>query len=102
MLVIMEWLKENKKDILTEFITTNYLNHDSSYKIQKIDILSKGDISYEHTSKISNKKTKTKQRERTLEILLEKNNKVNRKNKINLKEQEINVLNECSIDNFRT
>ena len=101
MLVIMEWLKENKKDILTEFITTNYLNHESSYKIEKIDILSKGDISYKHISKVSKKKTKTKQRERTLEILLEKNNKVNRKNKINLKEQEINVLNECSIDNFR-
>ena len=53
-----------------------------------------------NTLRVSNK-TKIKQRERTLEILLEKNNKVNRKNKINLKEQEINVLNECSIDNFR-
>ena len=48
------------------------------------------------------KKTKSTQKERTLEILLEKNDKDNRKVKTTLSEEEIKYLSECDISNFKS
>jgi Alw26I/Eco31I/Esp3I family type II restriction endonuclease len=102
MLSIIKWLKENKQDILREFINTHYLEHEASYKIGKIEILSNGIISYTHTSYVSTKKTKITQKKRTIEILLEQNDKTNRKNKIQLTDAEIECLTDIDISTFKS
>ena len=102
MLSIIKWLKENKQDILREFINTHYLEHEASYKIGKIEILSNGIISYTHTSYVSTKKTKITQKKRTIEILLEKNDKINRKIKMKLTEEEIKYLSDINISTFKS
>ena len=68
------------------------MNHDKSYVIDNIDILSTGDINFTHTENITHKKTKQNQKERTIEILLEKNEKINRKIKVCLSDTEIHHL----------
>jgi hypothetical protein len=69
--------------------------------INNIDILSTGDIKFTHTENITHKKTKQKQKERTIQILLEKNNKINRKNKICLSDTEIQDLSDIDIYTFK-
>lgn len=103
MLSIIEWFKENKPHVLREFISTHYiLNFEQSYNIKKLNILDTGAITYDYTVSTSEKKTKIKQKERTIEILLEKDDKVNRKVKTNLSEEEIKYLSECDITNFKS
>tara|TARA_A100001015_G_C15037916_1_gene737563 strand:- start:2997 stop:4298 length:1302 start_codon:yes stop_codon:yes gene_type:complete len=103
MLSIIEWFKENKPDVLREFITTHsILNFEQSYNIKELHILDNGAITYDYTVSTSSKKTKTKQKHRTIEILLEKDDKVNRKVKMNLSEEEIRYLSECDITNFKS
>ena len=101
MLCIIEWFKMNKQDVLEKFIQNDYMNHIESYKIENIEFLENGDFTYKSTSSITKKKTKTKQRERTLEILLEKDNKINRKLKYNLTNEDIKQLSLCDINTFR-
>ena len=96
MLIIIDWMKENKKEVLTEFIENNYLKHDKSYKIENINIDSQGTITYEYSSSISTKKTKETQKQRTIEILTTKCDKKNRNIKITLTENEKNYLNQIN------
>lgn len=103
MLSIIEWFKENKPNVLREFITTHsILNIEQSYKIKELHILDNGAITYDYTVNTSTKKTKTKQKERTVEILSEKNDKINRKIKTNLSEEENKYLSDCDITNFKS
>jgi hypothetical protein len=99
---IFEWLKVNKQHIIQEFINEIYMNHDKSYVIDNIDILSTGDIKFTHTEKITpHKKTKQTQKERTIQILLEKDSKINRKIKISLSDTDINDLSDIDIYTFK-
>ena len=100
-LCIMNWLKNNNHSIVREFIMNEYLNLDSSYKIDSIEVLDNGDIKYHHTETTTNKKTKDVQRERTIEILLEKGDKINRKIKIQLTDAEIDYLSNIEIHTFK-
>ena len=103
MLSIIEWFKENKPDVLREFITTQcILNIDQSYNIKELDVLDNGTIKYNYTVSASEKKTKAKQKERTIEILLEKDGKINRKVKMKLSKDEIKYLSECELANFKS
>tara|TARA_B110000285_G_C15136083_1_gene627035 strand:+ start:88 stop:1395 length:1308 start_codon:yes stop_codon:yes gene_type:complete len=103
MLSVIEWFKENKEDVLREFITTHcILNIDQSYNINKLDVLDNGTIKYNYTVSTSEKKTKAKQKERTIEISLEKDDKVNRKVKMKLSKEEIKYLSECELANFKS
>lgn len=99
MLCIMEWIKRNKSDVLLEFILTEYLNHNQSYTIDNFEILSNGNFNYDYTVIPSIKKTKIKQKDRTIDILLE--NKINRKVKIILTEEEIRHLSTINTSNFK-
>jgi Alw26I/Eco31I/Esp3I family type II restriction endonuclease len=100
-LSIIEWLKENKQHIIEEFITEIYMNHDKSYVIDNIDILSTGDIKFTHTETITHKKTKQTQKKRTIQILLKKDEKINRKIKICLSDAEIQNLSDIDIYTFK-
>lgn len=100
-LYIIEWLKENKQHIIEEFITEIYMNHDKSYVIDNIDILSTGDIKFTHTETITHKKTKQTQKKRTIQILLKKDEKINRKIKICLSDAEIQNLSDIDIYTFK-
>ena len=102
MLLIIEWLKENKPILLKEYVIDNCLDLKKSYKIQKLQVLDYGRIIYEYTSGISKKKTKDKEQQRTIEILAEKDDKVNRKVKMKLSKKEIKYLSKCDITNFRS
>lgn len=102
MISIIKWFKENKPDVLRKFITNYILKFEESYNIKELHILDNGEITYDYTVSTSAKKTKTKQKERTFEILLEKNDKINRKVKTNLSEKEIKYLSECDITNFKS
>lgn len=101
MLHIIEWFKNNKVDVLKDFIQEEYINHKHSYKIDSINILDNGYIEYKVTSVISEKNTKTKQKDRTIEVCLENNNKQNRKIKAELNHDEVNMLIECNNTNFK-
>ena len=103
MLSIIEWFKENKPAVLRVFIMTYYiLNFEQSYNIKELHILDNGAITYDYTVSTSAKKTKTIQKERTIEILLEKGDKVNRKVKMKLSKEEIKYLSECEVANFKS
>ncbi len=102
MLSIIEFLKEEQPDLLKELVNTDYLNLEQSYKIQKLQVLGNGIITYDYTAQTSNKKTKKKQKERTLKIMSEKNSKNNRKVKIKLSAEEIKYLSECDITNIKS
>jgi Alw26I/Eco31I/Esp3I family type II restriction endonuclease len=95
-LKIVEWLKQNKLDVLNQFIET-YMNHSKSYKITVIQVSSSGDIGFNYEELASEKKTKDKQKERTMQILSELDEKKNRKTKVCLSDDEIQSL--SSIDN---
>ena len=75
---------------------------EQSYKIQKLQVLGNGTITYDYTAQTSNKKTKKKQTERTLKIMSEKDSKKNRKVKIKLSAEEIKYLSECDITNIKS
>jgi len=92
---IIDWLKLNKQHIIEAFIDT-YMNHDKSYVINNIDILSSGGIEFTYTEKITHKKTKQKQKERTIQILLEKNG-----TQMTLSESEIGYLSDIDISTFK-
>jgi len=98
---IFEWLKVNKQPVIEEFIKDVYMNHDKSYVIDNINILSTGDIKFTHTEKITNKKTKQNQKEKTIQILLEKDKKINRKINICLSDDEIHDLSDIDIYTFK-
>ena len=100
-LYIIEWLKENKQHIIEEFITEIYMNHDKSYVIDNIDILSTGDIKFTHTETITHKKTKQTQKKKTFQIILKKDEKINRKIKICLSDAEIQNLSDIDIYTFK-
>jgi Alw26I/Eco31I/Esp3I family type II restriction endonuclease len=100
-LCIIDWLKKNNPDILTEYINQIYMNHDKSYSINSIQVLPNGDIHFEHSEMLSLKKTKSKQKDRTIEILLEKNEKTNRKLKTTLSETEIEYLSNIELQTFQ-
>ena len=102
MLSIIDWFKENLPDILKEFVNTHCLNLEQSYNIQKLQVLSNGKIIYEYKSNVSVKKTKANQKKRTVEIFLEKDDKVNRKVKIKLSKEEIKYLSEGDVTNFKS
>ena len=69
--------------------------------IDNIDILSTGDIKFTHTETITHKKTKQTQKERTIQILLKKDEKINRKIKICLSDAEILNLSDIDIYTFK-
>jgi Alw26I/Eco31I/Esp3I family type II restriction endonuclease len=99
---VIEWLKGNKEDILKAFITQSYMNHGNSYKIGGITISSNGEIVFEHNEVVSEKKTKDKQYNRTVQILLEVSKKTNRRVKTTLSETQINQLSDITADNFKS
>lgn len=99
-LEIIEWLKINKKNILENFIENNSYTDKNVYLIDNIEIDDLGNIKFNKSEKISNKKTKEKQENRTLEVLLEKNTKTNRKTKIILTDLDISLLDKITVDNF--
>ena len=100
-LSIIQWLKNNKRDILETFVKTVYMDHDMSYDIHTTEISSTGDIIFQYTENASTKKTKDKQSKRTKEILLEINEKTNRKCNVTLSKEEIMYLSDIQIDNFK-
>ena len=102
MLSIIEFLKEEQPDPLKELVNTDYLNLEQSYKIEKLQVLGNGTITYDYTAQTSNKKTKKKQKDRTLKIMSEKDSKKNRKVKIKLSAEEIKYLSECDIINIKS
>ena len=100
-LSIIIWLKNNKLDLLESFIDTTYMKHDISYKINKMTISPTGSLEYKYVEIVSEKKTKVKQKERTKEILMEINEKTNRKIKISLTDKEISSLSIITLDTFK-
>jgi Alw26I/Eco31I/Esp3I family type II restriction endonuclease len=100
-LSIIQWLKNNKQTILETFVNTIYMNHDMSYDIRNIVISSTGDITFQYIESISTKKTKNKQNKRTKEILMEFNEKTNRKCTVKLSAEETSYLSDIQIDNFK-
>jgi Alw26I/Eco31I/Esp3I family type II restriction endonuclease len=99
-LCIMVWLKMNNRSVLETFVDEFYMNHDKSYTIRNIEI-SGGVITFEHTEKISSKKKKSTQVKRTKQILLEINEKANRKNKVCLSTAEQAYLSDIRADTFK-
>lgn len=99
-LCVLQWLKNNKSDVLETFINESYMNHDNSYNIHTIEV-SNGDIKFEYTETKSVKATKGKQINRTKEILLEVNDKTKRKIKVCLTDDEIRLLSDINKDNFK-
>jgi len=100
-LSVVLWLKTNKLDILDSFISEFYMNHTNSYTINDVEINSSGDIKFISTSAVTGKKTKDTQKIRTKEILLEINDKTNRKIKTVLSEKETTYLSDITLDNFK-
>lgn len=100
-LIIINWLRTNKQTILNQFINDNYMNHDNAYTINDI-VVSNGDITFNHTETISVKKTKQTQKDRTNTILLEINEKTNRKIKVELTETDINYLIDIEPSTFKS
>lgn len=100
-LSIIQWIKINRANILESFITDNYMDHDKSYNIKNIEIISSGDIKFEYSESDTGKKTKDKQKKRTKEILLELDNKDNRKIKIDLSSKEIAHLSDITLSDFK-
>lgn len=101
-LSIILWLKQNKTNLLESFITEIYMDHDTSYSITNLEVSSTGDIKFQYKQIVSTKKTKSTQNERTKQILLELNEKKNRKIKASLTEKEINTLSDITIDTFKS
>ena len=77
------------------------MNHDNAYTINDI-VVSNGDITFNHTETISVKKTKQTQKDRTNTILLEINEKTNRKIKVELTETDINYLIDIEPSTFKS
>ena len=99
-LCIMVWLKTNNISVLESFIDEIYMNHDKVYTIRNINV-SAGVITFEQTEKVSSKKTKATQNNRTKQILLEINEKANRKNKVCLSTDEQAYLADIRVDTFK-
>jgi Alw26I/Eco31I/Esp3I family type II restriction endonuclease len=78
-LTIVEWLKSNKQEVVESFVTESYMNHNKSYKIRSVTIFPKGEIEFAYAEAVTDKKTKDKQYERTVQILSQANSKENRK-----------------------
>ena len=102
-LSIVLWLKMNKLDVLESFITETYMDHEKSYKIRRdhVEINSSGDIKFEYTDTLTGKKTKDTQKKRTKQILLELNDKSNRKINIELSEKETTYLSDITLADFK-
>lgn len=100
-LSVIEWLKKNNKDVLEQFINNCYMNHNMSYITKNVEIYPTGSITFEYTEKASTKKTKETQKERTKQVLMELNDKQNRKMKICLSDHEIALLSSITIDTFK-
>lgn len=99
---VIDWLKCNKMDVLKKFVTESYMNHAKSYKISSMEVLENGVIKFTHEERDSERKTKTKQYERTIEVLLEETKKTNRKVKIGLSEKEVKQLLDIDTSNFKS
>lgn len=100
-LSLIQWLKMNKPDVLESFINEIYMDHDKSPSISNIEISSSGDIKFQYSESVTGKKTKEKQKERTKEILLEINNKKNRRMNTVLSEKEISILSDITLADFK-
>jgi Alw26I/Eco31I/Esp3I family type II restriction endonuclease len=100
-LEILGWLKENKADIVKEFVETSYSDFSHSYTVKAINIDIEGKITFEHDKYESNKKTKHIQAKRSQEILVEKSKKLNRKQKVTLTPEEIAYLMTIDSSNFK-
>ena len=101
-LSIVLWLKNNKLDVLESFITEIYMDHDKSYNISDVEVSPSGDVKFKYTESETGKKTKEKQKDRTKQILMELNEKNNRKIKIELSEKETSYLSNITFDNFKS
>jgi Alw26I/Eco31I/Esp3I family type II restriction endonuclease len=101
-LSVILWLKMNKLDILESFVKEVYMNHTNSYIVTNTEILSSGDIKFSYTESVTGKKTKDTQKERTKQILMELNEKTNRKIKIKLSEEETSYLSNITVENFKS
>jgi Alw26I/Eco31I/Esp3I family type II restriction endonuclease len=99
-IMIIEWLKTHKNDIVKEYIKNNYIMNNNSYSINTIDISSEGDIQFTYSYILSLKQTKNVQHKRTQEILLE-NQKDNRKIQIILTSEEISALTTITHETFK-
>jgi hypothetical protein len=101
-LKIIDWLKNNKFDLIKEVVEKHYSLENTAYKVKNIIVdSSNGKISFVHSSEESTKKTKETQKKRSKEILLEISEKTNRKNKITLTETELNLLSNITYETFR-
>jgi Alw26I/Eco31I/Esp3I family type II restriction endonuclease len=99
-LSVIEWLKKNNRDVLGQFINNCYMNHDLSY-FTTVEIDSTGSIIFKYKEEASKKKTKETQKERTKQVLMELNDKQNRKMKLCLSDHEIALLSSITFDNFK-
>jgi hypothetical protein len=100
-LCILLWLKNNRLAVLEEFVTNVYMNHSSAYKISDIVVVG-GAITFKCEEKVSGKKTKSKQNNRTKDIILTIDEKDNRKNKICLTESEQALLGDIRFNAFKS
>jgi hypothetical protein len=100
-LSVIQWKKTNKLDVLENFINEIYMDHDKSYNISNIGVTCSGDIKFHYSESVTGKKTKDKQKQRTKEILLEIDNKKNRRNNVVLSEKETSYLSDITLVNFK-
>jgi hypothetical protein len=100
-LATLLWIKTNRVNVLEAFVNDKYINHEMAYKLHNVRVL-EGDVTFEHTEKVSAKKTKKTQNDRTKEIVLSIDEKDNRKNKVTLSTREQEYLADIQVDTFKS
>ena len=100
-LEVMDWLKENKMDVISKYIE-EFDTNNTSYTIQELEVNENtGDITYTCKKTVSTKKTKKIQQDRINKILCDKSKKKNRNIKVFLSEKNISLLKQIHNDNFK-
>lgn len=91
-LCILLWLKNNRLSVLESFCSWDYMD----FVINNVAVIPMtGTITFNHIEKGSKQSTRTK------EVLLEINEKTNRKINVQLSEHEIDMLSDINVDNFK-
>ncbi len=98
-ITVLEHLKATNPNVLEEFVTQIYMNHTKAYNINSVNVLPNGFIEFEYSEVVSKKKTKDTQYTRTVEILLQSTQKVNRKTKTHI---ETTDLLDITVDTFKS
>ena len=98
-LKILEYTKKYNLEIIKEYVNNTTLIDTNTYTISDLTIDNQGQINYNSTTKLSNKKTKQTQLNRMRDILLEKSN---RKIIKKLTNEEITILKTITPTTFKS